>query len=101
MHLLSWPPQSMMASTLGLRCLAPATCAETSLTWKSKGMKRLVSSTIWLPVTTVQVICSRERPSGARNSSAILRRAPMLQRPQALHFPVHAMVPVSTGRVRW
>ena len=100
MHFESWPPQSMIASTSGWRNFAPATWAVTSLTWKSNGMNRRVSSTIWLPVTTIASTSLNEIPAARRNSSASFFTEPPLQQPHAEQWPVQATLPLSTGWVR-
>ena len=101
MHFESCPPQSMIASTSGCRNFAPATCAVTSLTWKSNGRNFFVSSTIWLPVTTIAESLEKlSTPATLRNSSASLLTEPPLQLPQAEQWPVQATLPASTGCVR-
>ena len=63
-------------------------------------MNFFVSSTIWLPVTTVVSIWSKPVPATLRNSSARRLTAPPEQFPQALQRPVQATFPASTGCVR-
>ena len=86
-------------------------------------MKRLVSSTIWLPVTTVQamspavmpesnaafaasavvshVIFPAFKPASEKNVASVFFSAPILQRPQEVQRPVQESIPESTGFVRW
>ena len=64
-------------------------------------MTRRVSSTIWLPVTTVQEMSSGFSPASDKNVMTVLRTAPMLQRPQDVQRPEQATGPESTGFVRW
>ena len=68
---------------------------------KSYLMKRFVSSTIWLPVTTVHVMSFCESLDSRRKSSTVFLIAPMLQRPHEVHLPEQAIAPDSTGFVRW
>ena len=63
-------------------------------------MNRFVSSTIWLPVTTIAAILSKLVPATFRNSSARRFTAPPEQQPHALQRPVQATLPASTGCVR-
>ena len=64
-------------------------------------MKRFVSSTIWLPVTTTAAIAAKVQPACFMKSSVVFLTAPMLQLPQPLHLPVQARRPESTGCVLW
>ena len=91
----------MIASTSGCRNFAPATCAVTSLTWKSNGMNLRVSSTIWLPVTTIAAMSLKDViPATLRNSSARRFDAPPPHAPHPEQCPVQATFPASTGCVR-